>query len=165
LAASIDFQKGGKFFSLTEQWGTSSGLMEETASTNDNGVNVRDDVAEGGGVHVTGVDATGAAVDTYVDAHTYYSQWYSNLLAEPFIHDKSYIKLRDVSLSYDLTKVLNVKFIKGLSIGVVGRNLWLMAVAKDNKNRWDPSVLSTNYGENGQLPGTRSYGVNVKLTF
>lgn len=165
LAASIDFQKGGKFFSLTEQWGQSSGLMEETAATNDNGMNVRDDVAEGGGVHVTGVDATGAAVDTYVDAHTYYSQWYSNLLAEPFIHDKSYIKLRDVSLSYDLTKVINVKFIKGLSIGVVGRNLWLMAVAKDNTNRWDPSVLSTNYGENGQLPGTRSYGVNVKVTF
>jgi outer membrane receptor protein involved in Fe transport len=166
LAVSVDFQKGGKFFSLTEQWGTSSGLLEATAANNDRGGNVRDDVAtENGGVHVTGVDAGGAPVDMYVDAHTYFSQWYSNTLAEPFVHDKSYIKLRDVSLSYDLTKVLNIKFIKGASIGVVGRNLWLMAVAKDNTHRWDPSVLSQNYGENGQLPGTRSYGVNVKLTF
>jgi len=165
LAVSFDFQKGGKFFSLTEQWGTASGLLQETAADNNLGHNVRDALEDGGGVHVVGVDENGAKVDTYVDAHTYWSQWYSNRLAEPFIHDKSYVKLRDVSLSYDFSKLLHSEFIKGATIGLVGRNLWLIAVARDNKHRWDPSILSQNYGENGQLPGTRSYGVNLKLSF
>lgn len=165
LVVSIDYQKGGKFFSLSEQWGTSSGLMAETASINDNGMNVRDDIGEGGGVHVTGVDENGAPVDTYVDAHNYYSQWYSNRLAEPFVHNADYIKLREISLSYDFTRLLHINFIKGATIGIVSRNVALLAVAKDNKNKWDPSVLSTNYGEDGQLPNTRSYGVNINLTF
>jgi len=165
LVASIDYQKGGKFFSLSEMWGSYSGLTDETAAINDKGMNVRDAVGDGGGVHVTGVDANGAAVDTYVDALDYYKQWYSNRLAEPFTHDASYMKLREVILSYDLTNVLHIGFVKGFRIGVVGRNLALISVAKDNTERWDPSVLSQTYGENGQLPGTRSYGVNIQLTF
>ncbi len=165
VLASMDYQVGGKFFSLTENWGNYSGLLEETAAINDKGKNVRDAIADGGGVHVTGVDESGASVDTYVDAQTYFGQWYSNRLAEPFIHNASYLKLRDVSLSYDFTKILNIKYIQGLSLSFVGRNLALIAVAKDNIHRWDPSELSQTYGENGQLPGTRSYGFNLRVTF
>ncbi len=170
LVASIDFQKGGKFFSLTEQWGYYSGLLEETAETNDKGNNVRDAVADGGGVHVVGVDANGNAVDTYVEAMDYYMQFNANSIAEPFVHDASYVKLRDISLSYDLSRVLKNNLIKnnlikGASLGVVGRNLWLLSVADDNKHRWDPSELSQTFGENSQLPGTRSFGVNLQLTF
>ncbi|WP_242923760.1 SusC/RagA family TonB-linked outer membrane protein [Pontibacter liquoris] len=165
LTAAFDFQKGGKFFSLTEMWGESSGLLEETADLNDKGNNVRDAVADGGGVHVVGVDENGEAVDTYVEGYDYFTQFYGNRLAEPFIHDASYLKLRDVSLSYDVSKLINNKYLKGATIGVVGRNLWLMAVSGDNRHRWDPSEMSHTFGENGQLPGTKSYGVNVKLTF
>ncbi|PRY06039.1 TonB-linked SusC/RagA family outer membrane protein [Pontibacter ummariensis] len=170
LAAAIDFQKGGKFFSLSEQWGYYSGLLEETAAINDKGNNVRDAVDEGGGVHVVGVTTNGEAVDTYVDALDYFMQFQANSIAEPFIHDASYIKLRDINLSYDFTKALSKSvfregFIKGATVGLVGRNLWLIAVSDDNKHRWDPSELSQTYGENSQLPGTRGYGVNVRLLF
>ncbi|TPE45233.1 SusC/RagA family TonB-linked outer membrane protein [Pontibacter mangrovi] len=170
LTAAIDFQKGGKFFSLSEQWGYYSGLFEETASTNDKGNNVRDAVADGGGVHVVGVSPTGEAVDTYVEGQSYYQQFNANSIAEPFIHDASFIKLRDINLSYDLSSLfkdggLKNNVIKGATIGVVGRNLWLMSVSDDNYHRWDPSELSQTYGENAQLPGTKSYGVNVRLTF
>jgi hypothetical protein len=55
--------------------------------------------------------------------------------------------------------------VKGLTVGVVARNLARFGLSKDNKNHWDPSEMSQTYGESGQLPGTRSYGVNVKLTF
>ncbi len=167
IAAAIDFQKGGKFFSLTEMWGTYSGLLEETAANNDKGNNVRDAVDDGGGVHVTGVDGSGGAVDTYVEAHAYFSQWYANRLAEPFIHNADYVKLRDLRLTYSLpAKYLNSNnAIKGLSISAVARNIWLISVASDNTHRWDPSELSQTYGENGQVPGTTSYGLNIKLTF
>jgi outer membrane receptor protein involved in Fe transport len=165
LAVAIDYQKGGKFFSLTEQWGGYSGLTEETASINDNGKNVRDDVAEGGGVHVTGVDNNGAAVDMYVDALSYYGQFYANRLSEPFIHNGDYVKLRDINLSYDLKRIVKVDFVKALTIGFVARNLALLSVAKDNVHRWDPSTMSQRYGENGQLPNTRSYGFNLMVRF
>lgn len=165
LTASIDFQKGGKFFSLTEQWGQYSGLLHETAGINDNGMNVRDAIADGGGVRVTGVNSSGDAVDKYIPALTYFGQFYANRLAEPFIHDASFIKLRDLSLTYNLPKSFLKNTLSGVSVSLVGRNLWLISVSKDNTHRWDPSELSQTYGENGQLPGSRSYGMNVKLTF
>ncbi len=165
LTAAIDFQKGGKFFSLSEQWGEYSGLLEETAAINDRGANVRDALADGGGVHVTGVDVNGNPVDTYITATDYFGQFYGNRLAEPFIHDASFIKLRDISLTYNLPKKFLKNTFTGASISLVGRNLWLIAVSDDNKHGWDPSELSETYGENGQLPGTKSYGMNIKLTF
>lgn len=84
---------------------------------------------------------------------------------EPFIHDASFIKLRDLSLTYNLPKSFLKNTLSGVSVSLVGRNLWLISVSKDNTHRWDPSELSQTYGENGQLPGSRSYGMNVKLTF
>jgi hypothetical protein len=166
LAASIDYQKGGKFFSLTEMWGEYSGLLEETAATNEKGANVRDDLDKDGGVHVIGVKEDGSVYDDYVEAHSYYSQWYSNKLAEPFVHDASYLKLRELALSYQLpSKLFANNFIGGINLGVVARNVWLISVSSENKHKWDPSELSQTYGENAQLPGVRSFGFNVRLTF
>ena len=166
VSASIDFQKGGKFFSLSEMWGDYSGLLEETAALNDNGNNVRDAIEDGGGVHVVGVDVEGNPYDDYVDPYTYFSQFQSNTIASPFVHDASYVKLRDVSVTVNLPrKWLNSTFINSASVGFVGRNLWLISVSEDNVHGWDPSELSQTYGENAQLPGTKSYGFNVNLTF
>lgn len=166
LTAAIDFQKGGKFFSLTEMWGNYSGLLEETAATNDRGFNVRDDVAEGGGVRVIGVDEEGNPFDDYVDGYSYAQQFQANVVPEPYIHSASYMKLREVSLSYDISSLIaNKSILKGATISFVARNLARFGLAKDNIHGWDPSEMSQTYGENAQLPGTRSYGVNVKLTF
>ncbi len=165
LTAALDFQKGGQFFSLSEQWGWSSGLYEETAGTNDKGNLKRDPVSEGGGVHVIGVDGSGNQIDRYVDANAYYSQWSANDLAEPFVHPADYIKVRALKLNYSLPKEWIGNFLNSASIGVVANNVWMIAVHPENNHGWDPSELSQTYGENGQLPGTRSYGVDLKVTF
>lgn len=165
LQVSFDFQKGGKFYSESEMWGLYSGLLEESAAVNDRGNEVRDPVAEGGGVHVTGVLADGTPYDDYVEAYDYMTQFNANTIAEPFVHGASFIKLRDISLTYDFANVLKLKAVKGLSVGLVARNLARFGLSKDNVHRWDPSEMSQTYGESAQLPGTRSYGVNVKLTF
>ncbi|QIA07299.1 SusC/RagA family TonB-linked outer membrane protein [Draconibacterium halophilum] len=166
VSASIDFQKGGKFFSLSEMWGQYSGLLEETAGINDQGNNVRDAIDDGGGVHVVGVDTDGNSYDQYVDSYTYFSQFNSNTIASPYVHDASYMKLRDVSVSVNLPKKwLNSTFLKTATVGFVGRNLWMISLAEDNIHNWDPSEMSQTYGENAGLPGTRSYGFDVKLTF
>jgi hypothetical protein len=126
-------------------------------------MNVRDAVSAGGGVHVFGVDPDGKPYDTYVDGFAYYHQFYG-VTPEPFIHDRSYIKLREVSLGYKFnTDGLGAlgRTIKSMQLNLVGRNLWISSAAKG----FDPSELASEWGENGQLPGTRSYGATLRLGF
>jgi hypothetical protein len=164
LSANIDFQQGGKFFSLSDWFGTFSGLTERTAQLNDKGVPERTAVASGGGVRVEGVNENGEAREYYVEGKVYYQQFVNNGIAENSVYDLTFVKLREVNLQYRIpvAKLGVGNTIKSASISVVGRDLWLMySKVKD----FDPSVISNLYGENGQFPGTRNIGFNLKLTF
>ncbi len=165
INCNIDFSYGGKFFSLSDHWGTFSGLTSQTAVLNDKGNSVRDDVGDGGGVHVFGVDATtGKAVDYYVEAQPYFQQFRNARIAEPFIQDLTFVKMRELSLGYRIpVERLSIgKYIKNATFSVVSRNPFLIY----SKTRdFDPSEISNVYGEDGQFPGTRSMGVNLKLGF
>jgi TonB-linked SusC/RagA family outer membrane protein len=166
LTVSIDFQKGGKYFSLSRYWGQFSGLTAETAGINDNGKNVRDNVANGGGVHVFGVKADGKAYDTYVGAYDYFHQFHnSGGIAETSVFEATYVKVREISLNYDinLKKFPSIaKVLKRASIGVVARSPFMIYLANED---FDPSQLSQRFGENGQLPSTRQFGFNLRLGF
>ncbi len=164
LNVTLDFQKGGKYFSLSDHWGTFSGLTARTAGVNDKGNPVRDPIEDGGGVHVVGVDAEGKPVDTYVDAQTYFHQFRNSRIAEEHVYDLSFIKLREVSLGYriPLQKTSVGKWLQNATISLVARNPWL--IYAQNRD-FDPSELGQLYGENGQFPGTRSLGFNLKLGF
>jgi TonB-linked SusC/RagA family outer membrane protein len=166
LNFNIDYQFGGKFFSLSEMWGTYSGLLAPTAATNDKGWNVRDDVSVGGGVHVVGVSSVDekTPVDMYVDAQTYYhGLGGGNAIADYFVHSLSFVKLREVGLGYQLpVEKFGVKWIKGITATLTARNPVLLY--RETRN-FDPSEISGIYGEDGQFPGTRGVGFNVKLNF
>ena len=54
------------------------------------------------------------------------------------------------------------KTIKGATLSLVARNPWL--IYRDSKS-FDPSEISEIQGEDGQYPGTRSLGFNLKLNF
>jgi hypothetical protein len=125
---------------------------------------LRDPVADGGGVHVFGVDATGKAVDYYVDGQTYFHQFRNNNISENSIYDLTFVKLRELSLGYKIpVEKLGIgKYVRTAIFSVVSRNPWL--IYTKNKG-FDPSEISNVYGEDGQLPGTRSVGVNLKLGF
>lgn len=164
---SFDYQKGGKFFSLSEHWGNYSGLLDETAAINENGKNVRDAVADGGGIRMVGVDANGNPVDRYVSAFAYFHQFYGkNRMAETMIYDATYLKMRELSVNYrvPVAKVFGNSPFNSINVSFIARNPWLIATAKGQDN-WDPSDQSASYGENGQLPSTRSYGLSVKFGF
>lgn len=165
LTATVDFQQGGKYFSFTDMNGKYSGLTKESADINDKGVNVREPVSAGGGVHVYGVLEDGKPYDTYVSGYNYFRQFSSNNIWDYSTFDASYVKLREVSLGYEIP-VKNLgsfaKTFKRATISVVGRNLWLIYAT----NRGiDPSEIADTYAENGQQPGTRSLGLNIKLGF
>jgi hypothetical protein len=74
------------------------------------------------------------------------------------------VKLRELSLGYrfNVEKMGLGKVLTGANFSIVARNPWLIyAKTRD----FDPSEISNTYGENGQMPGTRSIGVNLKLNF
>jgi TonB-linked SusC/RagA family outer membrane protein len=161
---NIDYSWGGKFFSLSDFWGTFSGLTARTATLNDRGIPVRDDVANGGGVHVTGVDNTGKPVDYYVEAQTYYHQFRGANIGEASIYDLSFVKMRELSIGYRIpvAKLGIGKYVNSATFSVISSNPWLIySKVKD----FDPSEISSVYGEDGQFPGTRAIGVNLKIGF
>ncbi len=164
MNVNIDYSYGGKFFSLSDHWGTFSGLTAKTATLNDKGNSIRDAVADGGGVHVFGVDESGHAVDYYVEAQDYWHQFRSANISEVFIHDLTFVKLRELSVGYRLpVERMGVgRYIKNAVFSVIARNPWLIY---SKTSDFDPSEISNVYGEDGQLPGTRSIGVNLKLGF
>ena len=156
LSAAIDFQKGGKFFSLSEMWADYTGLTPKTTA---NGIREN-------GINMVGNTVDGIAVSENLDAQTYFHQFYGNGLIEDYVHKASYIKLREVALSYQLSpSIFSNTGIQGMSFGVFVRNPWLIAVSKDNTHKVDPSELSNTFGENAQLPSIRSVGFNVKMNF
>jgi TonB-linked SusC/RagA family outer membrane protein len=166
VVANIDYQFGGKFFSLSDMWGTYSGLTARTSGLNDKGIPIRDPVDDGGGVHIFGVDATTRTpVDYYVDAQTYYHSLYDSKFYDSFVYDLTYVKLRELSIGYNIpmNKLGGIsKYIQTAQFSLVSQNPWLIyAKTKD----YDPSEISGAAGEAGQFPGIRSWGANLKLTF
>jgi hypothetical protein len=130
-------------------------------------MNVRDPLNEGGGVRVIGVSSVDSKtpVDMYVDGFTYFHQFYSAGIAAPYVHDLTFLKLREVSLGYSvpgekLGFLSNA--VKGVTVSLIARNPWLIYSATKN---FDPSEISGVYGEDGQLPSVRSLGFNVKFNF
>lgn len=164
LRFSIDFLKGGNFASNTTLTGRFSGILDETAAINDNGMNVRDPIEQGGGVRVDGVDQSGNPITVYVPSRDYYQQFTFRRIAEADMQERTYVKMREASLGYRIPvkKLGWGNFIQGASIALVARNPWLIYSATED---FDPSEATGGYVEGAQFPSTRSIGFNLKLNF
>jgi TonB-linked SusC/RagA family outer membrane protein len=166
LGFDIDFQKGGKVFSVTRMFNNYSGLGIETVGNNNLGNPVRDATADGGGVLIEGVDeTTGAPASFNVNAPTYWGRLFA--LHERWLYDASYIKLRTVRLDYEMpNSILEKTPFKTLNLGVFANNVWLIHSALPGL---DPSEIETrngvNWTEGGQLPNVRTVGINVRMSF
>ena len=134
LGTVIDFRKGGTLYSVSNRWGTYSGQFDNTVGLNANGVDIRQPVADGGGIIVEGVTADGQQNTTYVEAQTHFGRLRN--FREAFTYDASFIKLREVSLGYDIpASVLSNSFIGSATVSVFGRNL---AILSKNTPNIDP---------------------------
>jgi hypothetical protein len=99
-----------------------------------------------------------------------YQHFYSNVygaISEMNIYDSSYLKLREVALSFTLPKSLLEKAkVKAASVSLIGRNFLLWS----NIPNVDPETSQgTGNGVGGfdyvSLPQTTAYGVTLNLTF
>ncbi|MFM7852512.1 MAG: SusC/RagA family TonB-linked outer membrane protein, partial [Flammeovirgaceae bacterium] len=94
-----------------------------------------------------------------------------NAPTEFSIFDATTIRLREVTLGYDLPKALiKNTFLSGVNISLSGRNLWYIAPYFPRYTNFDPEVSSLGAG-NAQgfdinaAPTTKRYGVNIRFTF
>lgn len=104
---------------------------------------------------------------TPVDPQKYWNYFLNANTPEPFIYDASFVKLREMSLSYNFDKsLLKESPLTGVSLSVYGRNLWTIYSSVPNI---DPESSYNNGNgqgfEYGSLPSRRSFGFSVKLSF
>jgi len=163
LSVNIDYQYGGIYYSTSDKWGKSTGVLAATAVLNDRGIPIRDPLANGGGVHIFGVDAvTLKPVDMYVNARDYYNG--GNNTFDNDLYDLTFVKLRELAFGYNVpvNKVGIGKWIKKMNFSVAASNPWLIyAKTRD----FDPSEIANLSGEGANFPGLRGIGVNLKLGF
>jgi len=169
VSAMIDFQSGGQFFSWTKMLSVKSGQAEETAAINDKGKNVRDPLADGGGVKVNGISSvTGAEVTAYVDAKSYYRTVLGTSVYEEWLYDASYIKMRELRVGYTFTREAHKKMpFNSINVALIARNPFM--IYQQAPKGLDPSELSTgrssiSWLETGQLATTRSFGINLNIS-
>lgn len=163
----IDIQKGGSLFSLDQYYGEATGLYPNSTFINDLGNPVRNTIEDGGGFINPGVNPDGSTNTTRLAADEFGSFGYAALPNAAFVYDASYVKLRQVSLTYTLpSKFLDNTFMTGLQFSLTGSNLWII---DKNVPYADPEAgLSSGNLQGyitGSLPTTQDYGFNIKAQF
>ena len=159
-------KKGGDVFSLDTYYGYATGIYANTVFENDLGNPVRNTLANGGGVILDGVLADGSANTTRVRADYYANPWgYKHAPGAAHTSDAGYVKLREVSLSYDFDKAILDKLkISQLILTATGKNLWII---DKNTPYADPEAgLSSGNVQgyqSGAYPSVREFGLNLKV--
>jgi len=112
-------------------------------------------------------ESTGRTNDVTVTGQDYYRRL--NGITESVIQDGTYLKLRNVSLSYNLSpSVLQRTPFKALSLTVTGRNLWIHS---PHFTGADPEVSSFGSSNGSQgiysfsTPTSRSFNITVRAGF
>nr|WP_293838783.1 SusC/RagA family TonB-linked outer membrane protein [uncultured Arsenicibacter sp.] len=152
----VDGKFGNKVFSVMEVYAMRMGKLKYTLDGRDNGLVLK------------GVTPTGDAYTRTVPKESlriYYDNEknYSDL----FLHYGSFIKLRQVILSYNVpASIVRPMRMQSASLSFVSRNLFTLMKHTDN---FDPEQSFTNSSNQGfeslGLPRTRSYGFNLLVKF
>jgi TonB-linked SusC/RagA family outer membrane protein len=146
---------GGVVLSKTEAFLDSYGVSERTAVARD-----------GGKMAINGVTPEGTAV-TSIEPYTYYSAVGDrNKVMEPYVFSRTNVRLGQFVLGYSFKQKSANPVFKDASISFVGRNLFFLY----KKAPFDPEqAMSTNNALQSVdvfgMPSTRSYGLNLKLSF
>jgi len=171
LGVLLDVKKGGVLYSGSISRMLTNGVIAET-------LNGRDDYYKhtvifgenntelSGGAIWDAYFANGTKNTKYVTPQNY--EYARPNYAEFVIYDASYVKLRELTIGYNLPeKLLNKTPLKTARFSLAGRNLAMLY--RNTPRGLDPEAASTAGNgqgiENGALPPNAIYGFNIKLTF
>ena len=149
LAATLDWQKGGRMYNGTILTMNYFGATEESLPYHE------------GTMLAEGIDeATGQKNTVEVSKQEYYQAY--NEVTEAGIFDTSYLKLRDLTLSYNLPKFAGID----MSVYAFARNilLWSKMPNLDPESSQGNGNMS-GYFERFSVPNTSSFGGGFRITF
>ncbi|MBT3423976.1 MAG: SusC/RagA family TonB-linked outer membrane protein [Bacteroidetes bacterium] len=166
----IDVRQGGLMYSRTADIQYFAGTAPQTLYNDRQPFIVPNSVVQ------TGTDANGDPVyeenTNAITNDVLYTYWGNGgtMLDRAFVIDKSFVKLREVVLSYNLPNKWFAKTpFSNAQLSIVGRNLLLWT--PQDQTFIDPELttfgndLNADYGEFSAAPTTRSIGGSLKFSF
>ncbi|HCC71723.1 MAG TPA: hypothetical protein DEQ09_11305, partial [Bacteroidales bacterium] len=165
----IDSRVGGEIYSRTDQDGWATGVLMSTVGNNPKGNPVRDPVEVGGGYLFDGVFEDGTPNDVYLNLDNVRWNQAFFTIADRWLFDATYVKLREVSLSYSLPRNVVSKInLSGIDIGLFARNV---AILFSHTENLDPEVSNrdaSGYSQGSVYasnPSARNIGFRVRFTY
>jgi len=167
LRILMDGRIGGTLVSGTEMNLAFSGIPEVTQENRE------------GGWNLGGVDADGNAVGATITSQDFWQIASGKRYGagEFFAYDATSFRVRELTFGYDIPVKTNA-YVKSVRLSVVGRNLfWLYRGSSrmdipgvGTRKMWFDPDMSLGNGnfqgvEYGTLPSTRSFGLNLQVTF
>ncbi len=171
LSFNFDYRQGGKFYSGTADLLNFVGADVKTLYNDRRPFIVPNSVqaVAGPGGTTTYVENTTQITEANVDDYNYPTSNKAQAYNARIL-DRTFVKLREATLSYNLPKKIATKLAaQKATIGVFGRNLytWLPA----SNQTIDPEVsnqgidLASEFGEFRTSPPLRYFGASLKVTF
>ncbi|TYP98028.1 TonB-linked SusC/RagA family outer membrane protein [Tenacibaculum adriaticum] len=161
LSTLFDGKKGGEIYSQTNTWGRLTGVLKETLEGRETGI-------VGDGVMLDPTTNTYVPNNILVTAKDFNSSTYSQAIGEAGIYDASFIKWRELSLSYAFkSSLIENTGVDAISIGASIRNV---AILYKKVPHIDPETsfgnsIGTQGLEYSQIPPTRSISLNLNVKF
>lgn len=151
VSFQFDWVKGNDIYNSTRQW------------------LYRDRLSKDFDESVTIVGKTGSFVN-------YHDSFYNTLNpVSYFVEDGSFVRLRDASISYDISGIVNKKWLRNTTVGISGHNLLTITKYKGLDPESTGSVDSQGGALNGignyrgvdryNSPNVRSYQFNLTIGF
>lgn len=165
LSAQLEYRHGGDVWSATTATLIGRGVSKFVDFDHDRTFvlpGVKENPAAPGEYITNDIQITSAAV------------YFNNVAFGPSelqIYDGTTIRLRDISLTYDIPQsVISKTPFKRASVGISGQNLWFKAVNFPKEMNFDTDQLSTGVGNGLGFdmftgPSAKRFGGMIRLTF
>lgn len=156
----LDGQYGGIIYSQSHHKMTEQGKLKHTLRGREEDYIIGEGVVSDGNGHYIANTKKVLPVD-------YYVEYYRRANVESNSFDASYLKLREARLEYSLPKKMLSRFFRQATVALYGRDLLMLT----SFPIFDPETAALNGNvllpgvEMGQLPSTRTMGVNITLKF
>ena len=164
LSAALDIRKGGYMFSRTKN------LMQFTGNGDVTTYNDRRPFVIPNSVHEDGTENTTPIYMTDGSYQDYYNDFGYGNGCEAYLLDKSFVKLRNITLAYQLPKsIVNKLYLSDITLSLFCNNVFTWT--HKNNTFIDPegstrgNDLEGQFGELYVNPSCRTFGFNVGLKF
>jgi len=166
----VDGQKGGQIWSLSNLFGLYSGMFATSAQGNIRQLGALPDAVTEDGSPYYGAGGTEesptSAAGTASAKNVFQTTFGNN---EAHLYDATYIKLREINVSYDLPQqwLRRVPTVQGVTASIYGRNLATLLKYTPN---FDPTSVARGSSnlqgiEAGQMPPRRTFGFRLQMNF